>query len=80
MSGISQSNLSNYMMGKVSPTLETINKIAEALDVDVANLFKKEEDIVLVIKYNGQSIELGKDDLIDFVKSKINGDGNKIDK
>ena len=67
-------------MGKVSPTLETINKIAEALDVDVANLFKKEEDIVLVIKYNGQSIELGKDDLIDFVKSKINGDGNKIDK
>ena len=60
MSGISQSNLSNYMMGKVSPTLETLNRIAEALGIDIANLFRKEEDVVLVVKYGGKTIILAR--------------------
>lgn len=80
MSGISQSNLSNYMMGKVSPTLETLNRIAEALGIDIANLFRKEEDVVLVVKYGGKNIELGKEELIEFVKTKIGKDEHRIDK
>jgi len=80
ISGISQSNLSNYMMGKVSPTLETLNKIAEALGVDVTYLFRKEEEIVLFAKYEGRSIELNTEELIKFIKTKIDKNGNSIDK
>ena len=70
MSGISSSNLSNYMNGKISPTLETLYKIAEALNVDITELFKKREDIVLLAKYNGKTIEINKEDLIKYIKEK----------
>lgn len=80
ISGISQSNLSNYMMGKVSPTLETLAKIAEALNVDITYLFRKEEEIVLFAKYDGKSIELNTEELINFVKSKVNENEHRTDK
>lgn len=83
MSGISQSNLSNYMMGKVSPTLETLNKIAGTLKVDITELFKKEEEIVLMARIGEKEVEISKDELLNFIKSKIEGDGengNKKDK
>ncbi len=80
MSGISQSNLSNYMMGKVSPTLETLNKIASALNIEITELFKKEEDIVLYAKYGENLIELSKNELIDFIKQKRCNNGNRKDK
>lgn len=70
ISGISQSNLSNYMMGKVSPTLETLNKIAEALGINVSTLFKEEEEVALFARYDGKMIEIDKDELIEFIKSK----------
>ena len=38
LSGITPSNLSNYTNGKVSPTLETLNKIADALNIDITEL------------------------------------------
>ena len=41
ISGISQSNLSNYINGNISPTLDTLNKIAHHLDVDVVELLKE---------------------------------------
>ena len=71
MSGISQSNLSNYMMGKVSPTLETLNKIASALDIEITDLFQKEEDIMLFVKLGDNLVKLSKKELINFVKQKI---------
>lgn len=80
ISGISQSNLSNYMMGKVSPTLETLTKIAEALDVDITCLFRKEEEIVLFARYGGKSIELNTEELINFIKSKLDGNEDRTDK
>lgn len=76
MSGISQSNLSNYMMGKVSPTLETLNRIANTLNIDITELFKKEEDIVLMARIGENEVEIRKDDLISFVKSKIDHNGH----
>lgn len=71
ISGISQSNLSNYMMGKVSPTLETLNKIAVALNIEISDLFQKEEDIMLYVKLGDNLVELSKKELIHFVKQKI---------
>jgi transcriptional regulator with XRE-family HTH domain len=70
-SGISQSNLSNYMSGKVSPTLDTLTKIAESLAINVSELFEKEEDIVIFIKYKNQLIEISQKELVEFVKEKI---------
>lgn len=70
-SGISQSNLSNYMSGKVSPTLDTLTKIAKSLAINVSELFEKEEDIVIFIKYKNQLIEISQKELVEFVKEKI---------
>jgi len=41
--GISRGYLSTILRGKKSPTLRTIEKIAMALDVEFADLFKKPE-------------------------------------
>lgn len=71
MSGVSQSNLSNYMTGKVSPTLETLNKIANTLNIEITELFKKEEDIVLMARLGENEIEISRDDLLSFIKSKL---------
>ena len=70
ISGISQSNLSNYMSGKISPTLDTLNKLASALDIELVDLFRKKEDIVLMVRYNDELIEINKKDLIDFIIQK----------
>lgn len=72
-SGISQSNLSNYMIGKVSPTLDTLNKIASALDVDITALFKKEQEVSLMARIGDETIEIKQDELIEFIKAKKNG-------
>ena len=50
MSGISQSNLSNYLNGNISPTLDTLNKIATNLNIEVVELFKEEEQIEFYAK------------------------------
>lgn len=71
MSGVSQSNLSNYMTGKVSPTLETLNRIANTLNIEITELFKKEEDIVLMARLGENEIEISRDDLLSFIKSKL---------
>ena len=80
MSGISQSNLSNYMMGKVSPTLDTLNKIANTLNMNITELFKKEEDIVLMARIGENEVEISKDELLSFIKSKIDINGDTKNK
>lgn len=72
ISGISQSNLSNYMIGKISPTLDTLSKIASALDIEITELFKKKEDIILIAKVNGHTYEISNEDLLDFIKQRQN--------
>ena len=37
--GMSEGNLSNILSGKFAPTLDTLQRIAEALGVDIAELF-----------------------------------------
>ena len=70
ISGISQSNLSNYINGNISPTLDTLKKIAAHLDIDIVELFRERENIELFVKYKGEMYPISKKDIIDLVKSK----------
>lgn len=69
-SGISQSNLSNYLNGNISPTLDTLQKIASNLDIDVVELFKSKEDVELYAKYEGILYPISKEDIISIIKKK----------
>jgi transcriptional regulator with XRE-family HTH domain len=69
-SGISQSNLSNYINGNISPTLDTLKKIASHLGIDVVELFKEREEVELFARYNGELYPITKDDIISIIKMK----------
>lgn len=69
-SGISQSNLSNYINGNISPTLDTLKKIASHLGIDVVELFKEREEVELFARYNGEVYPITKDDIISIIKMK----------
>lgn len=45
MIGVSQTNTSNIINGKVNPSLETLEKIASALNVPMWQLFASPEEI-----------------------------------
>lgn len=70
LSGISQSNISNYMSGKISPTLDTLNRLAKSLNIELTELFKKEEDIILMVRHHEELIEINKKELIEFINKK----------
>lgn len=70
MSGISQPNLSNYINGNISPTLDTLDKIAKSLDLDVQDLFPKKEDIELFVRVKGKSYHITKQDILDLIRVK----------
>lgn len=67
-SGISQSNLSNYINGNISPTLDTLKKIASHLGIDLVELFKEKEDVELFARYKGEVFAITKEDIIDIIK------------
>jgi transcriptional regulator with XRE-family HTH domain len=50
--GITQPNTSNIVSGKSNPSLETLEKIANALDVSISALFSEKEPIVGVLIFN----------------------------
>ena len=66
-SAISQSNLSNYINGNISPTLETLKKIAFHLNIDITELFREEDEIELYVKYHGQLYPIRRSDIIGFI-------------
>ncbi len=45
MIGVSQTNTSNIINGKVNPSLETLEKIASALNVPMWQLFASPEEV-----------------------------------
>ncbi len=69
-SGISQSNLSNYINGNISPTLDTLNRIASHLNIDLTELFKEKVDVELYAKVNGEMFEINKTDILKLVEDK----------
>lgn len=70
MSGISQSNLSNYLNGNISPTLDTLKKIASFLSIDVVELFKEKDDVELYVKHDGFLYPIKKNDILDIISKK----------
>ncbi len=46
MIGITQPNLSNIVNGKSKPSLETLEKIADALEIPITELFSKGVSVV----------------------------------
>lgn len=71
-SGLSQSNLSNYMNGKISPTLDTLDRIASHLGINVVELFKEKDEVELYAKYHGNLYPITHDDLIQVISQKNN--------
>ncbi|MCL1942609.1 MAG: helix-turn-helix domain-containing protein [Candidatus Azobacteroides sp.] len=55
--GIAQANMSNIVNGKTMPSLDTINRIAESLNIPIADLFKS-RDVFGFIKYRGEVYEI----------------------
>lgn len=69
-SGISQSNLSNYINGNISPTLDTLNRIASHLNIDLTELFKEKADVELYAKVNGEMFKINKTDILKLIEDK----------
>lgn len=72
ISGISPSNLSNYLNGNISPTLDTLKKIASFLNIDVVELFKEKDNIELYAKYEGILYPISKEDILSVIEKKKN--------
>ena len=53
MIGVSQTNTSNIINGKVNPSLETLEKIASALNVSITELFEEPTNINGYIELDG---------------------------
>ena len=53
LSGISQPNLSNYINGNVSPTLEMLTRISESLNVPLTELFEEPASLEFYVRYKG---------------------------
>ena len=70
ISGISQSNLSNYLNGNISPTLDTLKKIAYNLDIEVVELFKEKDNVELYAKYDGILYPISKEDILTIIEKK----------
>lgn len=70
LSGISQSNLSNYINGNISPTLDTLNKIASNLNISTVELFKEKDDVEFYAKINGVLYPITKEDIVSIITNK----------
>jgi transcriptional regulator with XRE-family HTH domain len=61
--GITQPNMSNIVNGKSNPSIETLGKIANVLEVTVGSLFnaKDESDLYGLIVYGGKTYKIDSD-------------------
>lgn len=70
LSGISQPNLSNYINGNVSPTLEMLNRMADCLEISVTDLLSDKEEMEICVKYKGKMYDISPNDILNIIKSK----------
>lgn len=70
ISGISQPNLSNYINGNVSPTLDMLVRISKALDIPLTELFQESESLELFVRYKGNMYNISSADIINLLESK----------
>lgn len=69
-SGISQPNLSNYINGNVSPTLDMLTRIAESLEIPITELFEESDSLELYVRYKGNMYNISAKDIINLIESK----------
>ncbi|MGV8095998.1 MAG: helix-turn-helix domain-containing protein [Mangrovibacterium sp.] len=55
--GIAQANMSNIVNGKTSPSLDTLERIADTLELPIADLFVT-GDVSGFLKYQGEIFEV----------------------
>ncbi len=77
ISGISQPNLSNYINGNISPTLDTLDKIAKSLNLEIQDLFPQRDRVEIFAKVNDRSYRITEQDILQIIKTKDGSDQNK---
>lgn len=77
LSGISQPNLSNYIKGNISPTLDTLERIARSLNLEVSDLFPRRPDIQLYVKVDNRSYQITETDILEIIKKKDESEQTK---
>ena len=70
LSGISQPNLSNYINGNVSPTLEMLTRISESLNVPLTEWFEEPASLEFYVRYKGNMHSITSKDIINLIESK----------
>ena len=70
LSGISQSNLSNYVNGNISPTLDTLKKVAATLNIELSDLFRENTDVEFYAKLDGILYPISKTDIVEIILKK----------
>ena len=58
--GITQPNMSNIVSGKSKPSLDTLERIAVALDVPITELFEQPATDIINCPYCGNKIKVSK--------------------
>lgn len=67
--GLSPSGLSMALNRNM--TLEVLKKIADALEVNISELFEKRDDVELYVKYNDEMYPLTNQDIIAIISKKV---------
>ena len=58
---ITQPNMSSIITGKVNPSIDTLEKIANALNVPISELFKPESELYGLIQYKEKTYKIDSD-------------------
>lgn len=53
--GVTQPSISGLATGKIKPSLDTLEKLSQALDVEVGELFAPKEDFIAFVRINGET-------------------------
>ena len=53
--GMSQPSISGLATGKQKPSFDTLEKLANALNVEVSELFAPKEDFIAFVRINGET-------------------------
>lgn len=72
--GISQPSISGIATGKQKPSFDTLDKLAEALGVEVSELFAPKSDFVAMVSSGGELRRFDSvEDLAEYIRPMIEG-------
>jgi transcriptional regulator with XRE-family HTH domain len=56
--GMTRPNMSNIVNSKVNPSIETLQRIADVLEVEITELFKPSSDFYGVVIFKGKTFKI----------------------